>query len=56
LTWPKEILFDLMGKKIKNLGFLGEIFQTQTQTISKQAATYVSHFHLLKVISKKGYH
>jgi len=29
---PDEISFDPKGKKLKNLGFLGENFQTQTQT------------------------
>jgi len=31
LTRPDEIYFDAQGKKLKNLGFLGEIFQTQTK-------------------------
>jgi len=34
LTQPKEIFFDTEGKKLKNLSFLGEIFQIQTQTIN----------------------
>jgi len=33
-TRPKEIFFDPKGKKLKNLTFLGEIFQIQTQTIN----------------------
>jgi len=33
LNRPKEIFFDIKGEKLKNLTFLGEIFQTQTQTI-----------------------
>jgi len=33
LTWPEEIFFDPKGKKLKNLMFLGELFQIQTQTI-----------------------
>jgi len=32
LTQPKEILFDPKGRKLKNLGFLGKIFLSQTQT------------------------
>jgi len=32
LTRPEEIFFEPIGKKLKNLGFLGEIFQTQAQT------------------------
>jgi len=31
LTQPNEIFFDQKGKKLKILGFLGEIFQTQTK-------------------------
>jgi len=31
LTQPKEIVSGQKGKKLKNLGFLGEIFQTQTK-------------------------
>jgi len=34
LTWPKDIFFDPKGKKLKNLMFLGEIFQIQTQTLN----------------------
>jgi len=30
LTRPKDIFIDPKGKKLKNLGFIGEIFQTQT--------------------------
>jgi len=30
LTWLEEIFFDPKGKKLENLMFLGEIFQTQT--------------------------
>jgi len=33
-TQPEVIFFDPKGKKLKNLTFLGEIFQIQTQTIS----------------------
>jgi len=33
-TQPEEIFFDPKGKKLKNLTFLGEIFQIQTQTIN----------------------
>jgi len=33
-TRPEEIFFDLKGKKLKNLTFLGEIFQIQTQIIN----------------------
>jgi len=33
LTRPEEIFFDLKGNKLKNLTFLGEIFQIQTKTI-----------------------
>jgi len=33
LTQPKEILFDPNGKKLKNLGFFGEIFQTLTTLV-----------------------
>jgi len=32
LNQPKEISFEPKGKKLKQLGFLGEIFETQTQT------------------------
>jgi len=31
---PEEIFFDPKGKKLKNLTFLGEIFQIQTQTLN----------------------
>jgi len=34
LTWPKAIFFDPRGKKLKNLTFLGEIFEIQTQAIN----------------------
>jgi len=34
LTWPEDTFLDPKGKKLKNLTFLGEIFQTQTQTIN----------------------
>jgi len=34
MTQPEEIFFDPKGKKLKNLTFLGEIFQIQTQTIN----------------------
>jgi len=34
LTRPEEIFFDPKRKKLKNLTFLGEIFQIQTQTIN----------------------
>jgi len=34
LTQPEEIIFDPKGKILKNLTFLGEIFQIQTQTIN----------------------
>jgi len=34
LTQPEEIFFDPKVKKFKNLTFLGEIFQIQTQTIN----------------------
>jgi len=30
LTQPEDIFFDLRVKKLKNLMFLGKIFQTQT--------------------------
>jgi len=33
-TQPEEIFFDPKGKKLKNLTFLGEIFQIQTQIIN----------------------
>jgi len=33
-TRPEETFFDPKGKKLKKLTFLGEIFQTQTQTIN----------------------
>jgi len=33
-TQPKEIFFDPKGEKLKNLMLLGEIFQSQTQTIN----------------------
>jgi len=34
LTQPKEVFFWPVGKKLKNLRFLGEIFQIQTQIIN----------------------
>jgi len=34
LSDPDKIFFDPKGKKLKNLTFLGEIFQIQTQTIN----------------------
>jgi len=33
-TQPEAIFFDPKGKKLKNLTFLGEIFQILTQTIN----------------------
>jgi len=33
-TQPEEIFFDPKGKNLKNLMFLGQIFQIQTQTIN----------------------
>jgi len=34
LTRPEEIFLDPEGRKLKNLVFLGEIFQTQTKEIA----------------------
>jgi len=34
LTRPEAIFFDPKGKKLKNLTFIGEIFEIQTQTIN----------------------
>jgi len=33
-TWPEEFFFDSKGKKLKNLTFLVDTFQIQTQTIN----------------------
>jgi len=32
LTQPEAIFFEPKGKELKNLGFLGETYQTQTKT------------------------
>jgi len=60
LTWPEEIFFDAKGKILKYLGFLGEIFQTQTKHMAvptrpkQQKLTLIKIFDLDPFTSRKA--